>query len=224
MKFPILDYSVSDVELASFDKLTFQLAEEGYGIIDNFLSAEEILDIVNLIDFLREEGEFKKAGIGTDQNFVIDKTVRGDFIRWIDPANAYQPTQKYLSKIHALMNYINRTCFLGLKDYECHFALYPKETFYKRHLDQFKTNDHRILSFVFYLNIDWKEEDGGKLRMYFPPKNSTEKETFLDVNPIAGRLVCFKSSTMEHEVLQSFKNRYSITGWMLDQYHTLTFL
>jgi len=38
-----------------------------------------------------------------------------------------------------------------------------------------------------------------------------------NVLPVAGRLVCFRSDIIEHEVLPSKKERLSITGWMLDQ-------
>ena len=49
-------------------------------------------------------------------------------------------------------------------------------------------------------------------------------EAVLDVAPIAGRLVCFRADVMEHEVLTAHKTRYSLTGWMLNQYKELKFL
>jgi SM-20-related protein len=39
----------------------------------------------------------------------------------------------------------------------------------------------------------------------------------LDVLPQAGRLVCFRSEQIEHEVLPATRPRFSITGWILDQ-------
>jgi SM-20-related protein len=39
----------------------------------------------------------------------------------------------------------------------------------------------------------------------------------LDFLPLAGRLVCFRSDMIEHEVLPATRTRMSITGWMLDQ-------
>jgi SM-20-related protein len=35
--------------------------------------------------------------------------------------------------------------------------------------------------------------------------------------PEAGRLVCFRSDLIEHEVLPATRERYSLTGWALDR-------
>lgn len=197
--------------------ITEGLAQEGYALVDHFLSENLTLQLLERLQELREEGAFKKAGIGKQQHFQIAQAVRGDYIKWIDPESARRVTHEYLEKIKSLMQHLNRTCFLGLKDYESHFAVYPPGTFYKRHADRFYQNPHRIISFVYYLNPGWTAEDGGILRLYLSPDRSEE------VVPVAGRLVCFRSE-IEHEVLPAHKTRYSITGWMLDQINSLTFL
>jgi SM-20-related protein len=89
-------------------------------------------------------------------------------------------------------------------------TVYPPGSFYKRHLDQFRKDDHRKLSVICYLNEDWHEEHGGQLRMYLP-------EETVDFLPLAGRLVCFRSDQIEHEVIAGTRERRSLTGWMLDQ-------
>jgi SM-20-related protein len=109
-----------------------------------------------------------------------------------------------------LITYLNQSLFLSLKDAEVHFTKYPPGTFYKRHLDQFKQDDHRKLSVICYLNMNWKAEEGGQLRMYLPDET-------LDVLPKAGTLVCFRSDSIEHEVLPATHERLSITGWILDR-------
>jgi SM-20-related protein len=38
-------------------------------------------------------------------------------------------------------------------------------------------------------------------------------EEFRDIEPIAGRLVCFPTSGREHEVLTAHRERLSISGW-----------
>ena len=151
----------------------------------------------------------------------IDKTIRGDEIKWLDNNNLSPASQVYMDQVEAMMRFFNRTLFLSLKDFECHFAHYPSGTFYKRHLDLLKLSDHRKLSFVFYLNPDWKEGDGGELLLYLQ-ENGTERTVV--VNPLLGRLVVFRSEILEHEVALANKSRYSITGWMLDQYKGTTFL
>lgn len=212
----------SDVtELSLLDSVADSLALNSYAIIDNFLSDEEALDCLDVLQENKEEGNFKKAGIGTLGMHQIDKTIRGDEIKWLDNQNLSPPSQVYMDQVGAMMRYFNRTLFLSLKDFECHFAHYPSGTFYKRHLDLLKLSDHRKLSFVFYLNPNWKEGDGGELLLYLQ-ENGEEKT--VTVNPILGRLVVFRSEILEHEVALAHKSRHSITGWMLDQYKGTTFL
>jgi SM-20-related protein len=214
--------AISQQLLSAFDQLADSLSEKGYGVIDHFLSREEFLQIKEVADNHKVEGNFKKAGIGTAQDFQIDKQIRGDYIRWIDPAKAAASTQLYLGRMRELMHYINRTCFLSLKDVELHYTVYPVGTVYKRHLDQFRHDDHRRLSVICYLNADWQPENGGQLRMYLPQADGSEET--VDILPNGGKLACFRSDLIEHEVLPATRERYSLTGWMLDQHLELTFL
>lgn len=193
------------------------IAENGYAVIDDFLSPEQVNSILQLDEFKTGLLQFKKAGIGKNQEKQINEAIRGDFIEWIDRTNAPLPLQTYLTKLNELISFVNQTLFLSLKDYEVHMTIYPAGAFYKKHLDQFKKDDHRKLSVICYLNKNWKEEEGGQLRIY-------RQEEPLDVLPVAGRLVCFRSDLLEHEVLPSTRNRLSLTGWMLDQYSDLRHL
>lgn len=199
---------------ALFDKLADELSEQGYAVLDHFLSDDEVRAILDVISDYREAGDFRRAGIGQADDFQINRSQRGDLIHWIDPEEARKPTQVYLDRMLELMHHINRTCFLSLKDFEFHFTVYPVGTFYKRHLDQFRHDDHRKLSVICYLNFDWKPEDGGALRMYVPGEGG---EAAVDVLPEAGRLVCFRSDLLEHEVLPTARERKSLTGWLRDQ-------
>lgn len=108
------------------------------------------------------------------------------------------------------MRFVNKSLYLSLKEFEIHMTIYPAGTFYKRHLDQFRSDDHRKLSVICYLNEEWQPEHGGQLRMHLP-------EGPIDVLPLSGRLVCFRSDMIEHEVLPATRERWSLTGWMLDQ-------
>ena len=207
---------------SQFDELADELSEKGYGTISHFLSNQEYAEIKEVAGNHKQDGNFKKAGIGTSQDFQIDKQIRGDYIRWIEPAKAAEATQVYVKRMRDLMQYINRTCFLSLKDVEMHYTIYPVGTIYKRHLDQFRHDDHRRLSVICYLNDDWLPEHGGQLRMYLPKPNQPEE--VVDILPTGGKLACFRSDLIEHEVLPATRERYSLTGWMLDQYHELAFL
>jgi SM-20-related protein len=202
------------------DKLTALIdgiASDGFSIVDDFLSEEEIDSILNLDEFKNSLLQFKKAGIGNNDTKQINEGIRGDYIQWIDRATAPIPLLNYLSKLKELITAVNQGLFLSLKDYEVHLTNYPTGSYYKRHLDQFKKDDHRKLSVICYLNKDWKVEEGGQLRIY-------DQDKALDVLPIAGRLVCFRSDLLEHEVLPATRPRLSLTGWILDQYVDLKHL
>lgn len=207
---------------ATFDVLVDNLAEHGFAIMDNFLSAEACTEIRAIIDRHEEHGRLRKAGIGTGVEYQIDRSIRGDLIRWIEPDQVALVTQTYLEKLQVMMGYINRTLYLSLKDSEVHYTVYQPGKRYQRHLDQFRQHDHRILSVICYLNEGWLPAHGGELRLYLPEKGGTE--TTQDVLPIAGRLICFRSDLLEHEVLPATRARYSITGWLLDQLSELTHL
>jgi SM-20-related protein len=195
---------------AVFDTVADGLADHGYAVIDQFLSQQEVDDILKLEEFQSEGTSFKKAGIGNSKSLQIQEAIRGDYIQWLDKRKSPASVQSYLERLDELVLYLNQALFLSLKDVEVHMTVYPAGSFYKRHLDQFKQDDHRKLSVICYLNKEWREEHGGQLRMYL-------QDRALDVLPIAGRLVIFRSDQIEHEVLPATRARLSITGWILDQ-------
>jgi SM-20-related protein len=193
-----------------FAQIADGLAEAGFAVVDNFLTTSEVDAILDLDVFRQGVVNFKKAGIGKESQLQINESVRGDYIRWIDKNAAPQAVKVYIDRLRSLGEYLNQNLYLSLKDSEVHFTIYPAGSFYKRHIDQFKKDDHRKLSVICYLNKKWLESHGGQLRMYL-------KEGGVEYLPLAGRLVCFRSDQIEHEVLPSTRERLSLTGWMLDQ-------
>ena len=200
-----------------FDSVADQLAEHGYAVADRFINEEEVDAIIAPEFFEKDDGAFRKAGIGQQRDYRINEVIRGDYIEWLNKTNAGPAISVYLSRVDELMQYINQTLFLSLKDFEVHKTIYPAGAYYKRHLDQFLKDDHRRLSLICYLNREWKDEYGGQLRLY-PPGQP------VDVLPLAGRIVCFRSELLEHEVLPATRERLSLTGWMLDQFSDLRHL
>lgn len=186
------------------------LAEDEYVILDAFLSPTEVDNLLKTIAVHQEEENFRKAGIGTAHLFQVKKDVRGDFIKWIEPKNALSASLAFLQRIEDLRIQLNRLLFLSLRDFEAHYAIYPKGTFYEPHVDQFKITITRKLSIACYLNQNWQAGDGGELAIH---KNGKT----ISVAPLAGRLALFRSDTVLHEVLTTQVPRYSITGWLLDQ-------
>lgn len=193
-----------------FEAIAEGLANQGYAIVDQFLSQSEVEAILISPEYQSDQDRFRRAHIGRNESMQINESIRTDHIRWIDRNEASSAVHVYLDRLDQLIQYLNRSLFLSLKDYEVHLTIYPAGSFYKRHLDQFRRDDHRKLSVICYLNDNWSADQGGQLRMYLP-------EGEQDVLPLAGRLVCFRSDQIEHEVLPATRTRLSITGWMLDR-------
>ena len=200
------------------ESVSADIVAKGYAIIDHLLPEAILFELKARFEELQQEDEFHKAGIGKQLHYTIDKSVRGDFIRWIDPKDTEAITYALFEYINELIVTLNRTCFLGIKDYETHYAFYPQGKGYLMHRDRFQNNPHRIISYVYYLNDNWQQGDGGELVLY--NENEQPIET---IAPLGNRLAVFLSETL-HEVRNCNTERRSITGWLLNIPTTLTFL
>lgn len=158
-----------------------------------------------------QQGGFHKAGIGRGATFQFRPDIRGDHVLWLDQDGESELQRMLQDELESLRHAINHTTLLGLHDFEGHFTVYPPGAFYQRHVDQFQGVRHRVVSLILYLNDDWRPKDGGMLRLYHYDTGGTE--TFTDVLPRAGTLVCFLSDSIAHEVLPTRRERYSFTGW-----------
>jgi len=206
------------INLANLPQYAETLADEGWFVIPGALQLSYSEALVKLIQSTKEKLLFKKAGIGTGSDFQLNNNVRGDFIHWISRQPTEPVLQELMESMKALRLGINRELFLGLQDIEMHMAIYPPGTFYQRHLDQFNERSNRVISVVLYLNHLWEPGLGGELVIY---RDNAEP---VIVEPKAGTLVCFLSDAIEHEVLPTHVDRYSITGWMLKKPVGLGFL
>ena len=196
--------SVEDAD--TYGRISESLNRQGYIILDDVFTAAQLQSL--FIDIKKTDSDdFYPAGIGREQGHQLNQFVRRDRIRWVDIS--YQPTQFYLQWADGLRRYLNRSLFLGLFDYECHYSHYPRGGFYKKHLDAFQGNSNRRLSSVLYLNPAWQPGDGGELVLY-AADGSAVLET---VQPMFGRMVIFLSEEFPHEVLITQCSRYSLTGW-----------
>ncbi|MBQ0148178.1 MAG: 2OG-Fe(II) oxygenase [Flavobacteriaceae bacterium] len=196
-----------------YEKIIDELGNNKFSISDHFFTSEETAAFKTHVINQDTSQDFHAAAIGNAHNEKIIQSIRGDKIRWIDENNKYEVEEIFFQKVNDFIQYLNRTCYMGIEESEFHYALYPEGTFYQRHIDAFKNDDRRTLSMVFYLNDeDWKEEYGGQLSLFLPQTNGTEKE--INILPVAGRLAIFDSKTIPHEVKPVQKPRYSITGWL----------
>ena len=204
--FEQLDFTVNQ----QYEQIIDDLLEKQYSIVDDFFDPLEILKLRSSLLHKYEEDKFKKSAIGNRTNELIEKAIRGDFILWMNEAEAGETEKIFFNKINNLVDYLNKTCFMGILHKEFHYAVYPKGTFYKRHLDTFQNDSRRKLSIVSYLNDEnWLKTNGGELVIY---KEDGSEEV---IYPLPGRVVIFESQILEHEV-KEVKNseRLSITGWL----------
>ena len=194
------------------DLIADALVEQGYCVINDALP-QALLDQL-LMHFNQLQGdEFKAAGIGRQTDFQVQETIRSDKIHWIQPR--VEITAEFLGWMDSLRVGLNRRLFMGLFDYESHFAHYPVGAFYKKHVDAFRGKrqqgqSNRVLSTALYLNEAWKSDDGGELLLYAEDDENKVIETIL---PECGRLVIFLSEKFPHEVLPARRERKSIAGW-----------
>lgn len=187
------------------------LGETGLCVCPDFLSPRSLIKVAADLDEIRLRGEFHLAGVGQGVARITDPQVRNDETFWLTRQNSNPTQARVWRRIDLLRTAFNRTLFLGLTDFEGHYAVYPEGGYYERHKDSFRLDSARVVSFVLYLNRDWKPADGGRLRVY--RKENSGNESFIDVDPVGGTMVCFLSREMEHEVLLSHRPRYSLTGW-----------
>ena len=195
-----------------YEQVIDGLMEQKYCVVDNFFSPEEVRALRQSLLVKYEEDSFKKSAIGNLANEKVLDAVRGDFILWLDEDNPDDAEKEFFNKIKDFVDYLNRTCFMGIANKEFHYAVYPEGTFYKRHLDTFQNDSRRKLSMVCYLNDEeWKPEYGGELIIYFTGNSG---ESSIDIYPVQGRMVIFESQVLEHEVKPVNQKRLSITGWL----------
>ena len=191
----------------TLDQLLDDLAEQGWAIVANALPADLTLELAKECRARANQGALQPAGVGRGSAHGVQEGVRGDHIQWLEPGQC-AAGDRYLAMLDDLRGQLNQALYLGLEDYEGHFALYPPGTFYQKHLDRFRDDDRRAVSAVFYLNSDWLPEQGGALRLCLADGRE------LDVLPEAGTLVLFLSADLPHEVLPATRERLSLTGWL----------
>ncbi len=179
------------------------LAEEGWYCEEGFFPPEFCSELLNEA----QKQNWTQAQVGKGAQKQEQLTIRNDSIVWIEETQAGEAAGAYLGHMNKLMSDMNRELYLGLREFECHFAHYKTSGFYKKHLDQHQGSHKRVVSAILYLN---EPESGGELVIY-KKENSDEIET--RIKPKPGTFVCFLSNQIYHEVLPNTGERYSVTGW-----------
>jgi SM-20-related protein len=198
------------IDAVVVERVVAALRHDGKVEVPDALPTAVLDALVATMDERRHVG-FDRAGVGRDHRTI--PTVRGDLIDWID---GHDPaTRWYLDWTEQLRLELNRQLFLGLFEFESHFAWYPVGAFYATHVDAFRGESNRIVSTVVYLNSSWAPADGGELVIYEPVHDLDGKAMRVStiVAPTYGTLVVFLSEEFPHEVLPAARPRRSIAGW-----------
>ncbi len=155
----------------------------------------------------QQDGELQQAGIGRGQEHQLNQRIRRDAIHWLERQTPAQA--QYLDLMQQLQLELNRQLFMGLFEYEAHFALYSPGDFYKKHRDSFRGAANRMVTSVAYLNPTWQTDWGGELVLY----NEEDTQELVRLMPQSGALALFMSEQLPHEVLPTQQDRASIAGW-----------
>ncbi|HSH02206.1 MAG TPA: 2OG-Fe(II) oxygenase [Anaerolineae bacterium] len=183
------------------------LQVDGWAVVPHFVPEAEVSVLVAECREEWHEGAFHQAKIGQGVQQKLHSEQRQDYICWLDEGRLTAAQARYWGQLEGMRTAVNQTFFAGLFSWEAHFAIYPPEARYQKHLDQFRGDDTRLLTVILYLNEGWTADDGGQLRLYL------EDDGYVDVVPSGGTLVAFWSARFYHEVLPARRERMSITGW-----------
>jgi SM-20-related protein len=189
------------------ERLIAGLTDEDYALFPGFLRDSVTAEVRREMDHFRGAGRFRPAGIGKGAETRREQETRGDGIHWLEPEDLTPVQTKLAAIFSSVRESLNENLFLGLWDWEGHYAIYPPGAFYRKHVDRFANDSRRTVSIVFFFNPEWTEAAGGALRL-------ETAEGPLDIPPIAGTAVFFRSERVPHEVRATTRDRYSFAGWL----------
>jgi SM-20-related protein len=196
---------------STIDDIVHQLQAQGWAQTSTLISQDLCHQLLLELKELIQEDQLRQAKIGHKQTEQRQPQIRGDYIHWLDNLNPTLTQAQFLAQMMEVGHILSRYLFQAFNAFECHYAYYPPGGRYVKHLDTFRDGDTRVLSLILYLNPDWQPEHGGALRIYnenAPSRIDTELE------PRFGQMAIFLSRKIFHEVLPTFADRYSVTGWI----------
>ena len=193
------------------DSIADRLASERWLVVSDWLEPALQQALLACAQQRAQSGLLSPARVGRAGDLRSASEVRGDAIQWLESDDPVNCVSTLLQRLEDLRAALNERLYLGLIEIEAHFAHYPPGTRYLRHLDRFRSDDARALSAVIHLGEPWLAEHGGELRIYL---EGPDGETSIDLPPTPGQLVLFLSGEIEHEVLPTRRDRYSVACWM----------
>jgi len=117
-----------------FDQIADALAGPGFIVLNQPLPESLIQGLI--ANLQEQQSALKPAGVGRQGDYQLNQSVRGDAIWWLEKGNF--AVTEFLHWMDKLRLGINQRLFLGLFDYECHYAVYEPGAFYQKHRDAFR--------------------------------------------------------------------------------------
>ncbi|XP_055375184.1 egl nine homolog 1 [Condylostylus longicornis] len=194
----------------------------GLSVVDDFLGAEKGLQILNEVHKMYAAGVFKDGQLVSNSIAEEEKrTIRGDKITWVRGTESGCINIGYLiNQIDAVVSRANTMHENGqLGNYKIRertkamVACYPGSgAHYVMHVDN-PNKDGRVITAIYYLNINWDIRRSGGILRIFPENGSS----IADIEPKFDRLIFFWSDRRNpHEVQPAHRTRYAITVWYFD--------
>lgn len=205
-----LDYSDSGpVAAPLLQSLADALVASGWLVLDQLFDPRLIQA---LYEEVAERDDLTPAAVGRAGDQQRNRAIRRDKTRWLAASSPLQG--QYLARMDQVRQFLNRNLFLGLQEYEAHYARYDAGDFYRTHVDALKGRRNRVVTSVTYLNPHWQWDWGGELVLYNGDNGGADQPEVLQrVLPRAGTTVFFMSEDFPHEVLPARTSRFSIAGW-----------
>ncbi|GAX75549.1 hypothetical protein CEUSTIGMA_g2992.t1 [Chlamydomonas eustigma] len=206
----------------------------GWAVCDNYIPGpivDQVRKEIKQMESHYTPGQIwvgKEADAGAQ---IAVQDVRGDSVLWMDDqaltATAFIKEGKKQScsflTLHQVVCAVDQLIMHELPRYtqglslvaaggrsDVMLAIYPgKGSRFAKHIDN-TAQDGRRLTCLCYLNNGWQPEFGGSLRVTSPGQPSA------DILPLGGRLACFWSKSVAHEVCPTHHPRHSFTLWFYD--------
>lgn len=188
------------------------LTEKPYALFEDWLPLSLCRALAADLRGLFEAGALGPARVGRDQHKTQSTEQRSDQNYWVDPQRN-DDWRAFHGALEILAEELKNQLRLPIAEVEVQASVYGPGAFYRRHVDEFtqqslgSLRSRRLLSAVYYFNVDWSGDDGGELLLW------QEDRCLERVAPRENRLVLFRSD-LAHEVLAPVKRpRYSVAAW-----------
>lgn len=231
--------SIQDAIVERAPEMSEQLATNGYYTCTDFLPKPVIEVLRSQSVGLRNKGRYepswseKVRDDGTVERFDKEGVYacEPDGQDYYDAPDLITYMSVLLQTLPVVLNASAPTANLDLSNASFNAKLAvtsPGGSKYPLHIDNpqgLSVGDTRKLTCILYLNPDYREGDGGELRIFLKNNDKGEKDALetVDLTPEGGRILMFYSDEIPHEVLATAPNgakddssldRYALTVWI----------